>query len=46
MCWIRVGYLVYCQATYYNLLVQIGSHTTLTLLLYEQLRAWAGVRPL
>ncbi|CAE6514803.1 unnamed protein product [Rhizoctonia solani] len=26
--------------------IRIGSHTTLTLLLYEQLRAWAGVRPL
>ncbi|KAJ1307262.1 hypothetical protein OPQ81_001375 [Rhizoctonia solani] len=26
--------------------IRLGSHTTLTLLLYEQLRAWAGVRPL
>ncbi|KAG8686528.1 hypothetical protein FRC08_012468 [Ceratobasidium sp. 394] len=26
--------------------IRLGSHTTLTLLLYEQLRAWAGVRPM
>ncbi|CAE6427480.1 unnamed protein product [Rhizoctonia solani] len=26
--------------------VRLGSHTTLTLLLYEQLRAWAGVNPM
>ncbi|KDN50771.1 hypothetical protein RSAG8_01269, partial [Rhizoctonia solani AG-8 WAC10335] len=26
--------------------IRVGTHTTLTLLLYEQLRAWAGVRPL
>ncbi|CCO36436.1 Mitochondrial substrate carrier family protein ucpB AltName: Full=Solute carrier family 25 member 30 homolog [Rhizoctonia solani AG-1 IB] len=26
--------------------IRLGSHTTLTLLLYEQLRAWAGVKPL
>ncbi|KAG8779760.1 hypothetical protein FRC12_023858 [Ceratobasidium sp. 428] len=26
--------------------MRLGSHTTLTLILYEQLRAWAGVRPM
>ncbi|KAF8717735.1 Mitochondrial carrier, partial [Rhizoctonia solani] len=26
--------------------IRLGSHTTMTLLLYEQLRAWAGVKPL